>query len=447
MPLTAEQCVVFRDLLDAIEQSALKIRAAGVRLLVAPAGTGKTHIIKAVHEATAAQAVIQILAPTNKAASLFTGDGLTCATIHSYFRARRTTNKAGEVMFKLHDPAARTPIIIVDECSMIDTEMYNALLRVSARSLVLFCGDTHQLPPVGEEESPVFAAHDPDYRLTRNMRSPDSPHNALLEDLRRAVDEGLSGRALCELVPERTHIDDMLDVFGRRPRVDVVALAWTNSRVAEINAAVRAHLFGAGARAKYQVGERLVFSGYRQVGGTTYRSSDIIEVITMGTRAIWAPYWLCEHQDTDGGCVRYCRKCSVAGRPQLGHNLEFIVITDQYDNEWYIVRERSAARLDEILGDFKQHCARMKDESLWVKYHEMNDEYRPQLSYSYAMTVHKAQGSQWAHVFVDVDNILGCRDGAARLLYTAASRMRDEVYFLARTSVNMAGAAPPAYRK
>jgi hypothetical protein len=47
-----------------------------------------------------------------------------------------------------------------------------------------------------------------------------------------------------------------------------------------------------------------------------------------------------------------------------------------------------------------------------------------------AMTIHKAQGSTYDTVFLDLESFIACRspDTAARLLYVALSRARDRVY-------------------
>ena len=49
----------------------------------------------------------------------------------------------------------------------------------------------------------------------------------------------------------------------------------------------------------------------------------------------------------------------------------------------------------------------------------------------YASTVHKAQGSSYDEVVVDLESFEACKSYsvASRLLYVAASRARNKVYF------------------
>ncbi|MCK9466102.1 MAG: AAA family ATPase [Thiopseudomonas sp.] len=69
-------------------------------------------------------------------------------------------------------------VLIVDEASMIDQRMYNAMQRLSQNLgfKILFIGDPAQLPPVGFDESPVFNLVEKQFRLTEIVRQEkDSP--------------------------------------------------------------------------------------------------------------------------------------------------------------------------------------------------------------------------------------------------------------------------------
>jgi exodeoxyribonuclease-5 len=55
-----------------------------------------------------------------------------------------------------------------------------------------------------------------------------------------------------------------------------------------------------------------------------------------------------------------------------------------------------------------------------------------QIKYAHAVTVHKAQGGQWAHVYVDYGFLLEERKNTAylRWLYTAITRASEKLFLL-----------------
>lgn len=56
-----------------------------------------------------------------------------------------------------------------------------------------------------------------------------------------------------------------------------------------------------------------------------------------------------------------------------------------------------------------------------------------QVKYGYAATCHKAQGGQWEHIFIDVENLCSGEPSAdaLRWVYTALTRATRQVYLIA----------------
>ena len=73
-----------------------------------------------------------------------------------------------------------------------------------------------------------------------------------------------------------------------------------------------------------------------------------------------------------------------------------------------------------------------KNKFLWKEYYRLKEILDAPIEYSYAITVHKAQGSGYDNVFVDFDNINFCNNNMEklRLLYTAVSRTKKKLYFI-----------------
>lgn len=111
-------------------------------------GTGKSTITKAILTITEKLTTrILLAAPTGRAAKRMTEiTGRKASTIHSLLEM---DFKAGGFKKNKDNPLA-CDLIIVDESSMIDTQlMYHLLKAIPSQARVIFIGDTDQLPSVG----------------------------------------------------------------------------------------------------------------------------------------------------------------------------------------------------------------------------------------------------------------------------------------------------------
>lgn len=134
-------------------------------VLCGPAGTGKTtvlrSIVKAIRKVDGAGASVIALAPTGKAADrareVFAqdpalGSSVSTATIHSFLAKRGWLNP--NLTFKPSGGEVETTCqtIIIDECSMLDLSLFATLFRSIKWSTVkrlILVGDPNQLPPIG----------------------------------------------------------------------------------------------------------------------------------------------------------------------------------------------------------------------------------------------------------------------------------------------------------
>lgn len=152
---------------DAIRKAAL----AKVMILTGGPGTGKTTTTQGIIAAYRAYGLeVLLAAPTGRAAKRMSeATGLEAKTIHRLLEC-----KPPEGYQKNGENPLKGDVLIVDECSMIDLVLMNALLKAVPDSMrLVLVGDTDQLPSVGAGnvlrdviESGAF----PVVRLTRIFR-------------------------------------------------------------------------------------------------------------------------------------------------------------------------------------------------------------------------------------------------------------------------------------
>lgn len=154
------------EYLNAISKQAIvckRIFNKPLAVLLGSAGTGKTTLINAIIkniEREPNSSAIYLMAPTGKAAERIkekTGDRF-ATTIHSFLASHGWLNDNFTLKRTNGNVEDNITTLIIDECSMIDLELFAALFRAinwnSIKRLILV-GDPNQLPPIGRGR--VFA--------------------------------------------------------------------------------------------------------------------------------------------------------------------------------------------------------------------------------------------------------------------------------------------------
>lgn len=145
---------------------------ASIFRLFGYAGTGKTTLAK--HLAQGVDGKVLFAAFTGKAACVMRSKGCYGAsTIHSLIYKPRETDEEMP-SFELWDdaPASKAKLIVIDECSMVDSELARDLMSFGVPLLVL--GDPAQLPPI--QGGGFFTDARPDAMLTEvHRQAQDDP--------------------------------------------------------------------------------------------------------------------------------------------------------------------------------------------------------------------------------------------------------------------------------
>lgn len=163
------------------DEQYLAIRAAlerGVMLVTGGPGTGKTTVIRALlHLFNTMGMKVALAAPTGRAAKrMAETTGYEAKTIHRMLEMERSELDVAKYNRNASNPLEES-VVIVDEASMLDVVLLEALLRALRRgSRLLLIGDADQLPSVGAGNvladligAGVFAT----VRLTRIYRQED----------------------------------------------------------------------------------------------------------------------------------------------------------------------------------------------------------------------------------------------------------------------------------
>lgn len=172
-------------------QSMVKWKGTPEVLVVAGfAGTGKTTLLKMVSESFPSHPVV--VAPTGKAAlRVEQASGIAAGTLHRYLYKHRPDEATGEFVRskKPIEEVDRSScgILFLDEGSMVDQELWEDLFEVchaTQQNIVVF-GDPFQLPPVAQS-SDFFSLMDPRFVATKRIELTEIVRQALENPLIRS---------------------------------------------------------------------------------------------------------------------------------------------------------------------------------------------------------------------------------------------------------------------
>ena len=340
------------------------------------AGTGKTTLAR--HFASHVDGQVQFAAFTGKAAQVLRSKGAVNArTIHSLiYRPRgeeavedETTGKTSiNPTFSLNrqSPVARAALIVVDECSMVDEELGRDLMSFGTPILVL--GDPAQLPPISG--GGFFTEHEPDHLLTEiHRQARDNPIIRMAMDVRegRELEYGDLGTAR---VIARAEVDQDMVLAADQ------VLVGTNRTRRRYNQRLR-ELKGFNA-AYPQAGDKLVCL-----------RNDPAKGLLNGS--LW--------------------KVMTSSRETVKPGINLLVSPEEDDPD------RGVAKIKLLKAAFENPEADIP----WQQKKRFDD-----FDYGYALTVHKAQGSQWDEVVL-FDESFAFKDTRQRWLYTAITRAAERL--------------------
>ena len=433
--------------LDVFAQFMLDSRDRVAMILRGSAGTGKTTLAGAIVKALAAlEQKMMLLAPTGRAAKVFSlYAGHDAYTIHR--KIYRQKSAADLSSFSLNDNLYSDMLFIVDEASMISngnslspTEFGSGCLLDDLMQYVyggqncrlLLIGDRAQLPPVGEVESPaltagVIAGYGPKvYECDLNQVLRQSEESGILWNATKIRSlTGLpkikfEGFTDIEMLPGNELVETLTSSYSRVGMDETMVVTRSNKRANIYNQGIRNTILD--CESELTRGDLLMI-----VKNNYYWTENMKEIsfLANGDRAVVRRVRRVHEQYG----FRFA-EVTMTFPDYNDFELTAMVILDSITTEApALTREQQQQLYDAVLADYA-YINRKAERIQKIK----TDPYYNalQVKFAYAVTCHKAQGGQWAHVYVDqgymTDDML--TPDYFHWLYTAFTRATEKLYLV-----------------
>ena len=458
--------------IDLLAQFILSPESNRVFLLKGFAGTGKTSLLAAVVKTLEQlERPCVLMAPTGRAAKVFSLYADHPAfTIHK--RIYRQKSIDADSIFSLNFNMLHRVFFIVDEASMIsNTQDYSAQHASLLDDLISFVyagdqqcrlilvGDTAQLPPVGEAESPalqpeVLRSYGLEVmqttlrQIVRQQEESGILWNATV--LRRLIDTEqvfdlpkirFFGFKDVVNVPGDELIETLSNCYARFGLDETMVVCRSNKRAVVYNNGIRSQILGREEELSsgdlVMIAKNNYFWVKASAAPATSSSGEGME--RQRDEAVGASVSFLANGDVaEVERVRNERElygfhfadCTLRLPDYDDYEVEATVLLDTLHAEApALSREQQELLFQCVMEDYadipqkRERLKKMKDDPYFNAL---------QLKYAYAVTCHKAQGGQWSHVFIDqgymTDDMLG--PDYFRWLYTALTRATQTVYFV-----------------
>lgn len=427
-------------------------------MLCGYAGTGKTSLVAAlVRTMDQLQRKTVLLAPTGRAAKVFSAySGKSVYTIHKWIYRQKSILDASR--FVLMENRAVNTLFIVDESSMISNgggsnfgsgalldDLVEFVYSGTGCSLMLL-GDSAQLPPVGESDSPALSPqyieslflHRYGLEMTQVMRQLEGSgilQNATM--LREMICNGERG-----IVPRiklkgfadicRVRGDELIEAiegcYGEVGSDETIILCRSNKRANVYNEGIRRRILY--REDELNRGDMLmtVKNNYywREVLGKEDKTllekfdfianGDVAEIVRVG--GVEEMYGF-RYADVTLSFLDY-DNCELDVKIMLDTLMSESPSLTREENE------RLFTAVWEDYPEIRSKRKRMEEIRKNPYYNAL------QVKYGYAVTCHKAQGGQWKRVFIDHGGIsedMMTKD-YYRWLYTAFTRATEKLYLV-----------------
>jgi exodeoxyribonuclease-5 len=466
--LNSDQKTAFEDLRDFICDKG----DDSVYVLKGWAGTGKTYcvsvlvryVLEVIHP-THNWYRIGVTGPTNKSVRVIKKTSglrnprVTFQTIHKLLGLTERITKDGLQEFVNQgdfQPKIKTvKLLIIDEVSMLNDDLFQAVIKYRDKIKIICMGDPAQIPPVGRPDCIPFREELAEgYRIkTLNLKQimRQKEDNAIIEssvairsDLGRSQNpvepvtklnskgEGieflnLNNSEIRKGFSERLREYFVTEDFKNDSEYAKI-IAWRNKTVATMNDVIRRVIYGDEALgSKILVGEKLIANSPIIQGETVVlNTNEEFTVESFSVKRDDLRYQISDHPDADPLSI------------SLNYYDTVVSYIDDEDDKIKvnveILHEDSEDEFKKLANIFKLRAIEKKGkDKSWIIYYNFLRKYAD-VNYGYCITAHKSQGSTYNTTFVLEDDIDMNWDIVERnrIKYTAYTRSSRKLYVLKR---------------
>ena len=415
------------------------------------AGTGKTTLVTALVEVLPQLGMSYVLmAPTGRAAKVMASYAQrTASTIHKkIYQAQAFPD--GSIRMTRAQNKHKNTLFIVDEASMIgkDHEFGSRSLLDDLLDYVfsgeqcrlLLIGDTAQLPPVGNDESPAL-----DIEFLQSQFPLTIATFELTEVKRQALQSGILSNATYlreQLIDDRTEYPlPLFDLaFNDTARIDPetfeellfrafdtengnesVIICKSNKRANLFNQAVRGRILN--IEGEIATGDRLMI-----VKNNYYWADGNQEISFIANGDMAEILKIVRYEELYG----FHFADVVLGFPDYPEspNMDVKIILDTLNSNSASLTEEESTRLRQAVEADYMDIPNRRERYKAMKQNPWFNAL--QVKFAYALTCHKTQGGQWKQVFVDssLNQKEELEKEDLRWLYTAVTRAQEKLYFV-----------------
>ena len=429
----------------------LSVKTNPTYILRGYAGTGKTTLVTTLVEVLPQLGMSYVLmAPTGRAAKVMASySQRSASTIHKkIYQAQAFPD--GSIRMTRAQNKHKNTLFIVDEASMIgkDHEFGSRSLLddmldyvfSGERCRLLLIGDTAQLPPVGNDESPAL-----DIDFLQSQFPLTIATFELTEVKRQALQSGILSNATYlreQLIDDRkeyplplfdlnfndtaridpeTFEERLFRAFDAENGNESVIICKSNKRANLFNQAVRGRILN--IEGEIATGDRLMI-----VKNNYYWADGNQEISFIANGDMAEILKIVRYEELYG--FRFADV--VLGFPDYPEspNLDVKIILDTLNSNSASLTEEESTRLRQAVEADYMDIPNRRERYKAMKQNPWFNAL--QVKFAYALTCHKTQGGQWKQVFVDSSlnqkEVLEKED--LRWLYTAVTRAQEKLYFV-----------------
>ena len=367
---------------------------------------------------------IAVSATTNKALKVIkrtiNANGVDYRTIHSIVGMKADDKDDGKTEFVIEGASENHyDIVLIDESSMLDEDLLDAIMDFSDSTIFLFIGDPMQLPPVKDKQLAQIFENDHHFTLKNIVRqAEDNPIIGMSMKIREKIS-----------AEERVTLEDMVQWIGKNNKTCIVRnkdvsikwtigaiehgkdcriVAYTNKSVLKYNEYINGALYP-NAKYPFSIGERVVFQEpFEPKSGEFIMNADEldIELINPINYEGIDAYEITARRDNDTSC-------------------KFLIPVDMDEYQALVSEKFALWKKFKKEGQFDK--AKEMSQAGWKLKKAFAN-----IRHTYASTTHKAQGSTFDISVVDFHNLDMIENDMEfnRALYVAVTRASNNVIII-----------------